>query len=190
MCQPAVDLRIIDDLTDPDLYKSTKYYRQNSDVEDIYKSWDQLVADPTELANLTMIVNALIAAAPRTGRELEQALSLQRKQLKLTYRKAQLLHAYHLLVGNGEVEACPELHALLVKKSAKSQSGCAMRWREKKHVPIIVSERDDRDNESDHDCDHDPNQYPYQYPNQHPNQHPKSLPDPLPEPLPEPLPSL
>ena len=143
MCQPAVDLRIIDDLTDPDLYKSTKYYRQNSDVEDIYKSWDQLVADPTELANLTMIVKALIAAAPRTGRELEQALSVQRKQLKLTYRKAQLLHAYHLLVGNGEVEACPELLALLVKKSAKSQSGCAMRWREKKHVPIIVSERGD-----------------------------------------------
>lgn len=123
MCSPAIDLRKVLDDTDPELYKSTKYYRKNDDVEDIYKNWDLLVADPVELANLTAIVKALVADPPSTGRELEAALMRQRKIFRATYRKAQLLHAYNLLVGNGEIQACRTLQQLLVKKSSKSQSG-------------------------------------------------------------------
>ena len=45
---------------------------------------------------------------------LEQALIRERKKRKATYRKAQLLYAYGKLVGEGTLEACPQLASLLV----------------------------------------------------------------------------
>ena len=58
-----------------------------------------------------------------SGRELESALCRHRKEHHTTFRKAALLHAYTMLVGRGELDACASLHGLLVKKSSKSQSG-------------------------------------------------------------------
>ena len=63
------------------------------------------------------------ADPPETPRELESALCRQRKEHHTTFRKAALLHAYTMLVGRGELDACASLHGLLVKKSSKSQSG-------------------------------------------------------------------
>lgn len=45
----------------------------------------------------------------------------------MTPQKAQLLAVYQSLVATGKLQACPELHALLVKKSSKSQSGVLVR---------------------------------------------------------------
>ena len=96
--------------------------RSNNDVEDIYRHWDDLVAQD-DLPVLASIVSELVVDPPRTERQLEQALIRQRKKRKCSYRKAQLLYAYSKLVGEGTLAPCPELAGLLVKKSSKSQSG-------------------------------------------------------------------
>ena len=96
--------------------------RSNNDVEDIYRHWDDLVAQD-DLPVLASIVSELVVDPPRTERQLEQALIRQRKKRKCSYRKAQLLYVYSKLVGEGTLAPCPELAGLLVKKSSKSQSG-------------------------------------------------------------------
>ena len=110
------------DPDDPEYYKHHRHDRSNTDVEDIYRHWDSLVAE-SDLPVLSSIVTELAADPPNTERALEQALIQQRKRRKCAFRKAQLLYAYQRLVGEGTMEACPQLASLLVKKSSKSQSG-------------------------------------------------------------------
>ena len=116
----AADTKL--DATHPDYYKRTRHNKHHADIEDIYRQWDECVpAD--ELAVLETVVRALSADPPETPRELESALCRHRKEHHTTFRKAALLHAYTMLVGRGELDACASLHGLLVKKSSKSQSG-------------------------------------------------------------------
>tara|TARA_B110001452_G_scaffold69458_1_gene56030 strand:+ start:2274 stop:4409 length:2136 start_codon:yes stop_codon:yes gene_type:complete len=110
------------DPDDPEYYKHHRHDRSNTDVEDIYRHWDSLVAD-SDLPVLSSIITELAADPPSTERQLEQALIQQRKRRKCAFRKAQLLYAYQRLVGQGTLDACPQLASLLVKKSSKSQSG-------------------------------------------------------------------
>eukprot|EP00967_Tisochrysis_lutea_P104507 scaffold158659_cov33-Tisochrysis_lutea.AAC.3 len=109
---------------DPDRYKSTRFHQFNTDVEDIYRQWDELVS-PEQMEDLSGIVRELVAKPPADARTLEAELMLHRRRLRraVTFRKAQLLHAYNSLLGQGEIEPCPQLQQLLVKKSSKSQSG-------------------------------------------------------------------
>ena len=120
----GTDLTSRGDDDDPDKYKSTRYNQVNADVEDIYRQWDELVNEE-QLRELSRIVRDLAADPPADGKALEHQLMLHRKRMRRadTFRKAQLLHAYHCLVSRGELEANPHLHSLLVKKSSKSQSG-------------------------------------------------------------------
>jgi len=120
----GTDLTSRGDDDDPDKYKSTRYNQVNADVEDIYRQWDELVNEE-QLRELSRIVRDLAADPPADGKALEHQLMLHRKRMRRadTFRKAQLLHAYHCLVSRGELEANPYLHSLLVKKSSKSQSG-------------------------------------------------------------------
>lgn len=110
------------DMEDPDHYKSTRFYEENNEIEDIYRAWDALVP-AEELPMLETIVKALAKDVPRDGRQLERALLAHRKAFKASFRKASLLHVYHRLVGLGDIDTCEALQQLLVKKSSKSQSG-------------------------------------------------------------------
>ena len=132
MCTPTSTLAVGDfavsdpaslaDPGHPDYYKNTRHYRLNADVEDIYAQWDALVP-PEQLAVLEAVVRDLLVDPPTTPRELEQQLCAIRKRNHLSFRKAQLLHAYRSLIGRGEAESSPVMLQLLVKKSSKSQSG-------------------------------------------------------------------
>lgn len=108
---------------DPDFYKNTRYFKVNNDIEDIYRAWDELI-DPAEAPKLEDIVRALAASPPTDNRSFESALQAQRKKHKFSFRKAQLLHTYNLLVfRTQELPPCETLAKHLVKKSSKSQSG-------------------------------------------------------------------
>ncbi|KOO22907.1 histone acetyltransferase-like protein [Chrysochromulina tobinii] len=109
-------------MENPDKYKNTRYYASNSDLEDIYRAWDSVVAEE-ELPALEKVVRALAADVPPDARAFERDLLQHRKEHKITFRKASLLHVYHRLVGLGEIEPSEQLSSLLVKKSSKSQSG-------------------------------------------------------------------
>lgn len=124
MGQDGIDRASNADDDDPDRYKSMRYHQVNADVEDIYRQWDELITGE-QLEELSIIVKELAANPPEDGRALETELMQHRKRIRraVTFRKAQLLHAYHSLVGRGEMEPCPKLQQLLVKKSSKSQSG-------------------------------------------------------------------
>jgi len=120
----AVDKTSKGDDDDPNRYKSTRFHQFNADVEDIYQQWDELVTGE-ELEEFSAIVLELAADPPADARVLEAELMRHRKKMRraVTFRKAQLLHAYHSLVARGAMAACPQLQQLLVKKSSKSQSG-------------------------------------------------------------------
>jgi len=109
-------------MEDPEYYKSQKHFRRNKDIEDIYKHWDELIAE-SEIDELDAVVRTLAADPPTTGKELEAALMRERKRHHCSFRKAQLLHAYMRLVAKDEILPNPVLQQLLVKKSSKSQSG-------------------------------------------------------------------
>ena len=64
---------------------------------------------------------------PGTERELQTAFAALRRATSVTPQKAQLLAVYHSLLAPGELQASPDLQALLVKKSSKSQSGVLVR---------------------------------------------------------------
>ena len=109
-------------MENPDKYKNTRYFATNSDLEDIYRAWDSVVAEE-ELPVLEKVVRALAADVPPDARAFERDLLQHRKEHKITFRKSSLLHVYHRLVGLGEIEPSEQLSSLLVKKSSKSQSG-------------------------------------------------------------------
>ena len=109
-------------MENPDKYKNTRYFATNSDLEDIYRAWDSVVAEE-ELPVLEKVVRALAADVPPDARAFERDLLQHRKEHKITFRKASLHHVYHRLVGLGEIEPTEQLSSLLVKKSSKSQSG-------------------------------------------------------------------
>lgn len=64
---------------------------------------------------------------PGTERELQTAFAALRRATNVTPQKAQLLAIYHSLLAQGALQPCPDLQALLVKKSSKSQSGVLVR---------------------------------------------------------------
>lgn len=111
------------DVTDPEAYKNSRYFKKNTDIEDIYSAWDNLI-DPAEAPKLEIIVRELAASPPADNRAFESALQAQRKKHKISFRKAQLLHVYNALVyRRHDFPPCKSLAKYLVKKSSKSQSG-------------------------------------------------------------------
>ena len=113
MCSPA----------DPDYYKNLRYYKRNDDLEDIYRSWDTCVP-AEELGAIEEMVRELVEdGGPSSRKEFESHLAVLRRRHRFMPRKASLLHVYRQLVGAGELAPCAALEPLLVKKSAKSQSG-------------------------------------------------------------------
>lgn len=69
------------------------------------------------------MVREMVAAAPESERAYQSVLIRMRKKLRITPRKAQLLHVYNALKNAGEIEECRTLREVLVTKASKSQSG-------------------------------------------------------------------
>ncbi|KAL1508539.1 hypothetical protein AB1Y20_004638 [Prymnesium parvum] len=116
-------VQAVPDGADPETYKNMRYFKKHTDIEDIYREWDNIVSEE-EAPILEEIVRNLAALAPETQREFETALSQQRKAYKISFRKAQLLLTYQRLTrGAKTLPPSPALARHLVKKSSKSQSG-------------------------------------------------------------------
>ncbi|GBG25517.1 Elongator complex protein 3 [Hondaea fermentalgiana] len=113
---------------DPEDYKKTpaERFTFNEDLEDIYKTWKQLVPDEKR-GHAEIFVKELIALNPQTNEELNKATSKVRRMHKFpcSFRKSELLHVLMALEEEGKLSG-PEvvsMRKLLVKKSGKSNSG-------------------------------------------------------------------
>ena len=107
---------------DPEYYMKYPGLRPTTEVEDIYRRWDEVV--PAESwPTLEGMVRMLVEAAPATAQELDRAMVRLRRAYKCIPKKAQLLHVYKTLVSENRLPRCPGLGQVLVKKSSKSESG-------------------------------------------------------------------
>ena len=123
----------LDPVNDPETYKHSNVNEtKNHNIEDIYASWDNLIA-PEQMEVFESMVLALIECNPKCTQELEKCLITLRRKYKFCPKKSQLIHMYRLLVQRG-LAPSPEdavdpsgavfmLPKLLVKKAQKSQSG-------------------------------------------------------------------
>ena len=108
---------------DPAVYRHGGEYVVTEDIEDIYKRWDDMAGPQEEREQIEEFAMRLLKAKPTTEKELTQAQSAVRKQLKITPRRSQLLHMLPR-IGTAEAEAVEDkpalenLRKLLVKKAA------------------------------------------------------------------------
>ncbi len=114
-------------MDDPETYKHTpaEKFTINSDLEDIYHSWDHLVS-AEELPVLVPIVKELAKIPPHqleTEADLQRSMNQIRKIYRASPKKAKLLHVYMLLQSKGELPDLPHLKKVLIMKASKSQSG-------------------------------------------------------------------
>lgn len=101
----------------------TRGQATNRDVEDIYRRWDEIIAEE-DLPKFRDMVADICDAAPTTDRELTKLLLVLRRRHKMNPKKSQLLHMYKTMRSKGEVsEDVPHIEKLLMKKSSKSSSG-------------------------------------------------------------------
>lgn len=98
---------------------------ENSDVEDIYRRWDEICPEEMMPAIEAMVIGLLsLDQIPTTERGLAAALQPLRRKHKCAPRKAQLLHAYRLMIGSKKIEQrSVALEEILTTKASKSQSG-------------------------------------------------------------------
>ena len=83
---------------DPEYYMKHPGLRPTTEVEDIYRRWDEVV--PAESwPMLEGMVRMLAEAAPATAQELDRAMVRLRRAYKCIPKKAQLLHVYKTLVS-------------------------------------------------------------------------------------------
>ena len=107
---------------DPAVYRHGGEYVVTEDIEDIYRRWDDMAGPPEERSQIEEFAMRLLKAKPTTERELTQASSVVRKQLKITPRRSQLLHLLPR-IGTAAAEAVEDkqaletLRKLLVKKA-------------------------------------------------------------------------
>jgi len=108
--------------TDPMWYRRGGAYEVNTDVEDIYLKWDNMI--PTEqLPAFQEMAAFLVEEQPRTERELADAMIRMRRRFKCVPKRSQVGHALAMLEVQGACPPQPLLRQLLVKKAGKSQSG-------------------------------------------------------------------
>lgn len=115
----------VKDMNDPNTYKrSCVDETRNNCIEDIYKSWDNLIPE-ADMDRYEAFTLRLIELNPTTAKELEKAMRKLCKEFKFLPKKSQLGHMYAILLRRPELELelKPVFRQLLVKKAQKSQSG-------------------------------------------------------------------
>uniref|UniRef100_A0A7S2SI95 tRNA carboxymethyluridine synthase n=1 Tax=Mucochytrium quahogii TaxID=96639 RepID=A0A7S2SI95_9STRA len=115
----------------PDDFKKTPLdrYTFNDDVEDMYKSWDNLVP-PADWGDLEEVIMTMVREKVQTAKALNSQLVLLRRKQKKLHKKSTMLHVLNTLMDQNRIgpELMSEselecLRRLLVKKGGKSNSG-------------------------------------------------------------------
>eukprot|EP00756_Hemistasia_phaeocysticola_P061486 Hpha_TRINITY_DN4964_c0_g1::TRINITY_DN4964_c0_g1_i1::g.51408::m.51408 len=104
--------------------ESMSHWYVNHTVEDIYKRLDNLCS-PEDLEKCKNMIKDLASHEPKISSEEEfnKVMVRVRRTYKCVPRKAQLLHAYNILIADGTLQPMPPLRAVLTQKAMKSQSG-------------------------------------------------------------------
>eukprot|EP01064_Diplonema_japonicum_P008724 TRINITY_DN16124_c0_g1_i1.p1 TRINITY_DN16124_c0_g1~~TRINITY_DN16124_c0_g1_i1.p1 ORF type:complete len:683 (+),score=120.85 TRINITY_DN16124_c0_g1_i1:57-2051(+) len=107
-----------------DVVKEVDWTYNNTDIEDVYKKWDDLVK-PKDKITLRGVVTDLLEDVPETEAAMNKKIITLAKKWKTTGlpKKSHLLFVYEDMVAEKRFERERKLEERLVTKAMKSQSG-------------------------------------------------------------------